>query len=286
MIPRRPLGRTSLSVPILGFGVSGPHRAGVVSERSTIRLIHQAIEAGAGLFDTAPFYGQAQARLGRALKGVARNRFIAMSKVGTVRGPFGSSKDFSASGMRASLEGSLSELGIDALDVVFLHGPPIEGLPDASLAALAAARSAGLVRALGVSGRGPEIDACLRTGLFDVVQAPLDGNGWDTRAQAAGAGFMGIEVLRGAAEGWRHPVDGADLWYMARTLRNRGFTALTRRGADGKAACAALDGALRRPTVTSVVISTAKPSHLAALLEIAAALSPAPPPVGVARQIG
>lgn len=284
MIPRRLLGRVPIAIPILGLGVSGPHGTLLVPERTTVRLVHQAIEAGAGLFDTAPFYGHAQARLGRALKGVPRDDYTAMSKVGTVRDSGGLAKDFSSAGIRAALERSLVELGIDMLDVVFVHGPPHEGLADASLETLARARTAGLVRALGVSGRGPEIDACLRTGLFDVVQAPLDDVSWDARAAACGAGFIGIEVLRASTDAWRVPVSGADLWYMARTAHVRGPAALMRRGGDEVEARAVLARALRRPGVTGVVIATTRPRHLAQLLETAASIPSAPSLVGAARQ--
>jgi aryl-alcohol dehydrogenase-like predicted oxidoreductase len=84
-------------VPIIGFGVSGPLGLPLVTEASVSALVDAMAEAGAALFDTAPFYYAAQARLGRAIAGVSEA--IVASKVGTVRTASGRIvKDYSANG--------------------------------------------------------------------------------------------------------------------------------------------------------------------------------------------
>src|SRR5690606_35549221 len=111
MIGTRPLGTTGARLPILGFGVSGPHATGLVPHARTVRLIRQALEAGAALFDTAPFYGdgEAETRLGDALAG-ARARAFIVSKTGTVRRGRTLKKNFAPGHIIASCEESLRRL--------------------------------------------------------------------------------------------------------------------------------------------------------------------------------
>src|SRR5690606_17757933 len=111
MIGTRPLGMTGARLPILGFGVSGPHATNLVPRAQTVRLIRQALEAGATLFDTAPFYGdgEAEARLGDALEGVRESAFI-VSKTGTMRRGRAMKKNFAPGHIIASCEDSLRRL--------------------------------------------------------------------------------------------------------------------------------------------------------------------------------
>src|SRR5437870_5346965 len=67
-MPRRVLGKTGVSVPILGFGTApaGYRR----SDKSAVALFHEAIDLGVNYFDTAPMktgYGWAQRQLGSVL---------------------------------------------------------------------------------------------------------------------------------------------------------------------------------------------------------------------------
>src|SRR2546426_12138260 len=81
----RILGNTGLPVPVLGFGGSPLGRVfGAVDEEEGIRAVHAAIERGVNLFDVSPFYGLtlAETVLGKALKSVARDRFLVSTKVG------------------------------------------------------------------------------------------------------------------------------------------------------------------------------------------------------------
>ncbi|MBY0448425.1 MAG: aldo/keto reductase, partial [Hyphomonadaceae bacterium] len=99
MIPLRPLGATGLLISPLGFGVSGAHGAGITPERQTHALVEAAYRSGVRLFDTAPFYGLAQARLGRALAALGAGReAVVISKAGTVRRGGRLLKDFSPNG--------------------------------------------------------------------------------------------------------------------------------------------------------------------------------------------
>ncbi|MFW5661901.1 MAG: aldo/keto reductase, partial [Oceanicaulis sp.] len=68
----------------LGFGVSGAHGTPLVSRNSTIAMIERSLESGVALFDTAPAYGagEAERRLGLALREIGRDRVRISTKAG------------------------------------------------------------------------------------------------------------------------------------------------------------------------------------------------------------
>ncbi len=226
----RPLGATGVQVPALGFGVSGPHGAAMLPAAKTIRLIHQAAEGGAALFDTAPFYGEGEAerRLGAALKTLPRETVFLCTKAGSVRSGFRRlSKDFSPDGLRASLEGSLTRLGVDQVDAFLLHGPGPDLFNDEIFDVLDGLKREGKTRLTGVCGRGREIEAAIETGRFDLVMAPVNqacANEAGKRAnlaRAQGMGVLGIETMLPGTRGFRWPTQPADLWYLAREAVRR-----------------------------------------------------------------
>jgi D-threo-aldose 1-dehydrogenase len=112
-----------------------------VSEEQARDTVHAAIETGVRLFDTAPLYGHglSETRLGRALRDVPRDDFEVETKVGRVLVPDDGSAsarsifpgapplrpvyDFSADGVRRSLDASLERLDMDRVDTVLLHDP-------------------------------------------------------------------------------------------------------------------------------------------------------------------
>ncbi len=82
----RTLGKTGLKVSALGFGASslGGGVFGPVEESKAIRTVHTALDLGVNLIDVAPFYGYTRAEtvLGKALRGMPRNRYFLGTKVG------------------------------------------------------------------------------------------------------------------------------------------------------------------------------------------------------------
>lgn len=268
MIATRPMGATGARISILGFGVSGPH-GGLAPPSLTGRLIAQALDEGVACFDTAPFYGDAERRLGAAL-GRSRHDVIVSSKVGTYRRGFALGKDFSPASVRRSVENTLHRLRRDRLDLLYLHGPAAALAIDAALAdTLAALKADGRVRWIGVCGRGAEIDAFVASGRIDVVQAPL---AKAANAYAAGCGFVAIEALRGAARSAAAPGLG-DVWRMGQAAM------AIARGAPANAppptgAAAALARAWATPGVACVMTTTTRAEHLRANVAAARAVAP------------
>lgn len=98
-----------------------------MSEKEAIDLVKQALEYGINFFDTAPNYGRGSSedRLGKALKGVDRNKIVINTKFGHSDSGI---TNFDSSSIRESLEGSLKRLQVDYVDSIIIHSPPIEYL--------------------------------------------------------------------------------------------------------------------------------------------------------------
>jgi len=101
-----------------------------MSEKEAIDLVKQALEYGINFFDTAPNYGRGSSedRLGKALKGVDRNKIVINTKFGHSDSGI---TNFDSSSIRESLEGSLKRLQVDYVDSLIIHSPPIEYLDGA-----------------------------------------------------------------------------------------------------------------------------------------------------------
>lgn len=121
------LGLTGLQVSRLSFGASSLSAVfHPVDETEAIRAVHTALDAGINYFDVAPAYGGtiSEIVLGKALKGVARNRYFLSTKVGkyTDRDNYGNDVlDFSAKRIRKSIEESTVRLGSDYFDIIHIH---------------------------------------------------------------------------------------------------------------------------------------------------------------------
>lgn len=110
-----------------------------ISDDAALALVRAAWDSGCRSFDTAPHYGNGlgEHRLGQALRGLDRDAFTLSSKVGRLllpdasaprdqNGyvdvlPFVQAWDYSARGVRRSVEDSLQRLGLATLDVVYVH---------------------------------------------------------------------------------------------------------------------------------------------------------------------
>jgi aryl-alcohol dehydrogenase-like predicted oxidoreductase len=170
------LGRTGLRVGVAGLGCGGFSRLGLgtgSSEDDAIAIVHQAIEHGVNLFDTAAAYGT-EAVLGKAIKIVPRDKIVV-----TTKAPFSwSTGRASPEGIVASLDNSLRQLDTDYIDVYQLHGISPAHY-DHALQALAPVllreRDKGKFRFLGITETGPHdldhetLRHAAQDGVWDVV---------------------------------------------------------------------------------------------------------------------
>ncbi len=161
LLPTRTLGRDGPVVGALGLGCMGMSEFyGPADEAGSIATIHRAIDRGCTLLDTADIYGHGdnESLLGRAVAG-RRDRVVIASKFGilrrrddpTYRGMSGR-PDY----VREACEASLGRLGVDAIDLYYVHRvdgvTPIED----TVGAMADLVRAGKVRWLGLSEVGPD----------------------------------------------------------------------------------------------------------------------------------
>lgn len=122
----RPLGRQGVHATCIGLGCMGMSDFyGKRQDEESIKVIHRAIERGITFFDTADMYGPYtnEELLGKAIKGHAHRLTIA-TKFGIVRDPNDPTKrgingrpDY----VKKSCEGSLKRLGIEQIDLYYLH---------------------------------------------------------------------------------------------------------------------------------------------------------------------
>ncbi len=154
----RKLGRNGPEVSAVGLGCMGMSAFyGGADEAQSIAVIHRALDLGVTLFDTAEMYGPHtnEVLLGKALKGRRNEAFIA-TKFGINRQPDGSAiTDGSPANVRRAIEGSLSRLGVDHIDLYYQHridpNTPIEE----TVGAMAELVKEGKVRFLGLSEAAP-----------------------------------------------------------------------------------------------------------------------------------
>jgi aryl-alcohol dehydrogenase-like predicted oxidoreductase len=198
-LPTRPLGRTGIDVSILGLG--GHHVAVSGSEANAIRLVEAALDEGINFFDTAESYGDGNSErwLGTALSGV-RKSITLMSKTYAP-------KERSAESARRHLEGSLTRLRTDYLDLWQLHSVrSAEDVdrafaPGGAMEFIQEAKRQGTVRFIGVTGH--VTPAANRRALeywdrgirFDVMQMPL--NPMDYHQQSFTREVLPLLVERG-----------------------------------------------------------------------------------------
>lgn len=151
----RPLGRTGLQVSVLSFGASsigGAFRS--TDDSESIRTVHTALDCGINFIDVSPYYGATRAEtvLGRALRGIPRDRYVLATKVGQYgEGEF----DFSAARITRSLDESCERLGVDHIDLLQCHDiefADLDQIVNETLPALVRLREAGRIGHVGITG--------------------------------------------------------------------------------------------------------------------------------------
>jgi D-threo-aldose 1-dehydrogenase len=195
---RSPVGTRGLALPPLGLGTSeigGLYEA--LDEEAAVATVEGALALGIAYVDTAPLYGHglAESRLGRGLRGADRDAVVVSTKVGRLLRDVPASSasdfhgtpavnpvfDFSADGVRRSVEESLERLGLDRVDILFVHDPD-EHYDEAiagAIPALVALRDEGVVRAIGAGMnqaamlarfvREADVDCCLLAGRYTLL---------------------------------------------------------------------------------------------------------------------
>ena len=158
MMKTRSLG--SLEVSALGLGCMGMSYAyGPVNEAESLRVLRRYLELGGNFLDTAEAYGPYtnEELVGRFLCEVPRAKIIVATKFGFRLGPKGiTGVDGSPENARRVCDASLKRLGIDYIDLYYLHRIDPEVPIEDTVGAMAELKSAGKVRTIGLSEAAPD----------------------------------------------------------------------------------------------------------------------------------
>jgi D-threo-aldose 1-dehydrogenase len=183
----RPLGRTPLTVTVLGLGTGtlGGHRI-PVTRREGEAIVQAAWSLGVRYFDAAPFYGFGRACriVGDVLRELPRDEWVLSTKVGRLlrprRGsgwlaadqrpmPFEPVFDYSYDGVMRSFEDSLQRLGLAQIDILYAHDvgarehghkaypEVIRSFREGGYRALEYLRASGAVQAIGIGVQEREV---------------------------------------------------------------------------------------------------------------------------------
>jgi D-threo-aldose 1-dehydrogenase len=279
----------AVKTPVLAVGcaqLGNLYQARTDAEAEAI--LAAAWETGVRHFDTAPHYGLglSERRLGAFLRGKTRAEFTVSTKVGRLLVPSPETADrpddegfavpadrrqvwdFSAAGVRASLDASRERLGLDRIDTVLVHDPNehAEQARTEAVPALVALRERGVIDSVGVGNRDTALLTrfVTETGIDVVMLAGrhtlLDQTAMDTLFPACarrGVPVLNAAVFNSGVLADPEPADDARFEYAAADPdvldRARRLAALCRRHGTTLPA-AALAFAAAHPVVSMIVV--------------------------------
>ena len=156
-----------MKVSNLSFGASS--LGGVfhgIREEEGIKAVYTAVENGMNFIDVSPYYGhyKAETVLGKALKGIPRDKYYLSTKVGRYGKDGVNTWDYSAKRVTESVYESMERLNIDYIDLINVHDiefqANMEGglqkVVDETLPALVALKEKGVVGHVGITDLQPE----------------------------------------------------------------------------------------------------------------------------------
>lgn len=305
--PTRRIGTSSVEVSVLGFGgVAVGNLFEQMPEERALATIEAAWQSGVRFFDTSPYYGHGMSehRFGHVLRSRIDDGLVISTKVGRVLRPekperidrgvfigglnFAAAFDYSYEGAMRSLEHSYHRLGMNRIDVVFIHDVDLgtygsvdeyHRRRDEAMAgayrALDELRGAGVIGAIGVGVN--EVEPCVwfaQQGRFDCFLLAgrytlLEQNGLDDLFPLAnaqqfsiilGGPFNSGILATGARPGANYNYKPAPPEILARVAQIEAVCARH----DVPLAAAALQFPLGHPRVASIIPGAARPEEAAA----------------------
>lgn len=287
-LARRPFGATGIAVPPIAVGCAPLGNmpdtfAYGVSESDAVATIRAALDSPIDYLDTAAWYGdgESERRVGIVLRerGGVPAGAVLQTKIG--REPDG---PYDGDSTKRRLERSLELLGVDRLEIVFLHDPEAIGFeaamaPGGPVATLERYRDEGVIGHLGVAG-GP-IDLMTRFVETDRFEAVITHNRYTLLNRIADSLLTlghekGIAVLNAAPYGSGILAKGPEAYpryaYQEAAgevvARARQMAAICDRHGVPLAA-AALQLSLRDPRITSTIVGMSKPGRIAETVALA-----------------
>ena len=213
---RRQFGKTDMTVSVLGFGGAEIGFEGA-DDATVSALLHDALDAGLNVIDTAECYVDSEEKIGRALSG-RRNDFYLFTKCGHPEGA-GTTPNWRPESLLASMERSLQRLQTDCVDLIQLHSCDESDLRQGDvIAALQTMKSKGQTRYLGYSGDGQAALYAIECGAFDTLQTSAnlaDQECIDLTLSKAKEHNIGVIAKRPIANAaWRYPTLPANAYHQ------------------------------------------------------------------------
>jgi D-threo-aldose 1-dehydrogenase len=285
------LGRTAVEVTRLGLG--GAPLAGLfhpVAEQDAQTVLDEALRRGIAYVDTAPLYGlgESERRVGHALAQRPRSSFTLSTKVGRLVRDEGSEADplwpgaagrraefdFSARGIRRSLEESLERLGLERVDILYIHDPDehMEQALGEGIPVLVELRDEGFVGAIGAGMNNwqpllrfvteADLDCVLLAGRFTLLDqtalAELLPACLERGVSVVAGGVLNSGILADPRPGARFDYTPAPLELIERAQQLKSIC----RRHHVPLLAAALQFPLRHPAVASVLVGAASRAEL------------------------
>lgn len=205
---------------------------GDVDPEESVQSILFALENGIRAFDTAPSYSNAETYLGQALKLWKGEKPFISTKVGRLRGEdaFDCKTDYSSARMKQSVLESLDKLGVEKIDLLFLHEPQLVEISEMEriLETLHDFKAQGLCNLIGVGGNPTDaFIPYIKKENFDAVSGFLKMNACNLSAfdkdipllKKEGISYYAASPLHFSLLGNRHSqylADGPDGQYITR----------------------------------------------------------------------
>ena len=277
-LPSAQVGNTGLRVTRLGMGTAPVGNLyETLSDAEAYETVQRCYEGGVRFFDTAPLYGagEAERRLGRALRGIPRDEVIIQTKVGRIVRPDRSIYfDYSRDGVMKSIEDSLERLGMDRVDILLVHDPDVENPQadyrmalDEAFPALLDLRAQGVIGAIGAGmnqwemewefAKRIDVNCFLLAGRYTLLeQTSLAFLDWCTENDVSiflGGVYNSGILATGPVPGAKYDYENAPAEILAKVERLQAVT--QRHGAPLHVA--AQHFARAHPAIASIVIGSA-----------------------------
>lgn len=266
------------AISALGFGCASVWAKPFFDDDIALRIAAAGVEAGLNHFDTGPSYGPAngERRLGMFLKNRDPSKLVIATKVGSNFIDGQVARGFGRDLMERSLKDSMVRLGVDHVDILYLHGPAIEDLNDEVFGFFERLKTQGRITYAAVNSFTPAVLDAVASSPIDAVMLQYNATDLTAQPQIDTLSAAGKMVFSGTALGRAKfaystflPRSRAHAWYLARILRYnpeflwRGPALARRLSATGKPATeAALQFAKGHPKILSNLFGTSSVRHM------------------------
>lgn len=301
------MSSSDLVLPTLGYGAANVGNLfRELTDDESWAVLEAAWDAGIRYYDTAPHYGLglSERRLGAFLQTKPRDEYVLSTKAGRLLRPnpgYGGGLDtpndfhvpadrmrvwdFTEAGIRASIAESQDRLGIERIDLLYLHDPERHNLRlalELAFPALERVRADGLVGAIGIGSmvtealaravRGADLDFAMVAGRYTLLEQPAAAAVLPA-CEERGTGIVAASVFNSGLLAQSEP--RRDGRYEYGQLPDELWNRLVRiadicREHDVPLAAAAIQFPLRAQIVKSVVVGGSRPAQLRQNAEYAA----------------